>query len=326
MLKLPSMGQSKRLTRTLKTTRATKIFKPSGLEQRPIAFVPGPLTLGEKQNGPVLTKPRPYRRVGRGRDAWSFMLVGIVLLTGFLIVPFLLAVGMSFTSVRLLSPLPTRFLGTQNYERTLSDPDFIQALGNNIRFALLVVPLQTGLALLLALLVNQRRWGVKIFRVIYFMPLTMALTAAATIWKLLYVPDTGFVNGLLGWLTGGTVQPNWLHDQNVALLAILIVGLWQSAGFQMVIFLAGLQDIPAELYEASSIDGAGKWRQFRHITLPGLRNTLIFVITVTSVFAFRLFDSVYIMTKGGPLGSTSTMLLQMFTVGFNQLQIGRGSP
>lgn len=153
----------------------------------------------------------------------------------------------------------------------------------------------------------------------------MALSAAATIWKLLYVPDTGLVNGVLGWLTAGTIQPNWLRDQNVALLAILVVSLWQSVGFQMVIFLAGLQEIPVELYEASSIDGAGKWRQFRYITLPGLRNTLIFIITVTTVFAFRLFDTIYIMTKGGPLGTTSTMLLQMFTVGFNQLQIGRGS-
>lgn len=273
----------------------------------------------------VLTKVRPYRRSGRDRDAWSFMLIGVILLLVFLVAPFLLAVGMSFTSVRLLSPLPTRFLGIENYERILGDPDFLQALGNNVRFALLVVPLQTGLALFLAILVNQPLRGVKIFRAIYFMPLTMAMAAAATIWKLLYVPDTGLINGVLGWLTGGLVQPNWLRDQSVALLAILVVGIWQSAGFQMVIFLAGLQDIPAELCEASAIDGAGKWRQFRHITLPGLRNTLVFIITVTTVFAFRLFDTVYIMTKGGPLGSTSTMLLQMFTVGFNQLQIGRGS-
>jgi multiple sugar transport system permease protein len=275
----------------------------------------------------VLTKVRPYRpRPGwRERDAWSFMLVGLVLLVIFLVVPFGLAVGMSFTNVRLLSPLPTRFVGTENYERILSDPEFIQAVGNNLRFALLVVPLQTGLALLLAVLVNQPLPGVKIFRAIYFMPLTMALAAAATIWKLLYVPDTGLVNGVLGGLSGGAVQPNWLRDQGFALFAIMLVGIWQSAGFQMVIFLAGLQEIPAELYEAASIDGAGKWRQFRYITLPGLRNTLIFVVTVTTIFAFRLFDTVYIMTKGGPLGSTSTMLLQMFTSGFSQLQIGRGS-
>ncbi len=244
----------------------------------------------------VLAKVRPYRRSGRDRAAWSFMLIGVILLLVFLVAPFLLAVGMSFTSVRLLSPLPTRFLGIENYERILADPDFLQALGNNIRFALLVVPLQTGLALFLAILVNQPLRGVKIFRAIYFMPLTMAMAAAATIWKLLYVPDTGLINGVLGWMTGGLVQPNWLRDQSVALLAILLVGIWQSAGFQMVIFLAGLQDIPAELYEASAIDGAGKWRQFRHITLPGLRNTLVFIITVTTVFAFRLFDTVYIMT------------------------------
>ncbi len=272
----------------------------------------------------LLAKSRSYRNRHQ-RDAWGFLIVGAVLLLVFLVVPFLLAVGMSFTSQRLLSPLPTRFLGTENYERTLGDPDFIQALGNNVRFALLVVPLQTGLALLLAILVNQSLPGVKLFRVIYFMPLTMAMAAAATIWKLLYVPDTGFINGVLGWLTAGAVQPNWLRDQSVALLAVMIVGIWQSTGFQMVIFLAGLQDIPVDLYEASGIDGAGKWKQFRYITLPGLRNTLIFIITVTTIFAFRLFDTVYIMTKGGPLGSTDTMLLRMFTVGFNQLQIGRGS-
>jgi multiple sugar transport system permease protein len=273
----------------------------------------------------VVALRRAHRQLQREFAAWSFLLAGVLLLLFFLIVPFTMAVGMSFTSVRLVSPLPTRFVGLENYVRTFSDPAFQQSLRNNLVFTVLVVPLQSGLALLLALLVNQRLRGVKIVRTIYFAPLSMALAAAATIWKLLYVPDTGLVNGLLGWLSNGALQPNWLRDPAVALLAVMAVGIWQSTGFQMLILLAGLQDISPELYEAASIDGAGGWAQFMHITIPGLRNTLVFVITVTTIYAFRLFDTVYIMTNGGPLGSTNTMLLYMFTVGFKQLQIGRGS-
>ncbi|MBA3823639.1 MAG: sugar ABC transporter permease [Ktedonobacterales bacterium] len=256
---------------------------------------------------------------------WAFLIPGAILLGIFLVAPFALAVGMSFTSLRLISPLPLKFLGWQNYARTFVDPLFRQALQNNFLFALVVVPLQTSLALWMAILVNQKIRFVKFFRTLFFLPLTTVLTVAATVWSLLYIPDTGFVNGFLRALTFGHFQPHWLYDPHFALTAVMIVGIWQSAGFQMVIFLAGLQEIPEELYEAVAIDGAGSWTKFRYVTLPGLRNTLIFVVTVTTIFAFRLFDAVYIMTKGGPLGSTETMLLRVYEVGFDQQKIAVGA-
>lgn len=273
---------------------------------------------------------RNYRPVSGKRlrvpwEIWLFLLPGAVLLCVFLIVPFCLAIGYSFTSLRLISPLPVRFLGWDNYQTILQDALFHQAVLNNFLFAILVVPIQSCLALCMAVLVNQRLRGVRFFRTIYFAPLVTVLTVAATIWNLLYIPDSGFVNAFLGWLTLGHVHPDWLHDPHTALFAVMMVGLWQSAGFQMVIFLAGLQDIPQDFYEAAALDGAGALAQFRWITLPGLRNTIIFVVTMTTIFAFRLFDTVYIMTFGGPVGSTETMLLQIFRIGFDQQKIALGS-
>lgn len=273
----------------------------------------------------TLHQPRRPQRFTAPLVVWAFLLPGIVLLGWFLVAPFFLAIGMSFTNLRLISPLPVIFLGWQNYARTLADPLFRQALQNNIVFAALVVPLQTSLALMMAILVNQKIRFVKVFRTLFFLPLTTVLTVAATVWSLLYIPNTGFVNGFFRWLTFGHFHPSWLYDPHFALLAVMVVGIWQSAGFQMIIFLAGLQDIPDELYEAAAIDGAGNWARFRYITVPGLRNTIIFVVTVTTIFAFRLFDAVYLMTKGGPLGSTETMLLRVFEIGFDQQKIALGS-
>ena len=187
------------------------------------------------------------------------------------------------------------------------------------------MPAQTGLALWLAVLVNRRLKGTAFYRTVYFAPVVTVLAVAATVWRLLYEPDTGAVNGILSLISFGQLQSDWLRSTSMAMPAIIIMSLWQSVGFQMVILLAGLQGIDTNLYEASAIDGASRWQQFRYVTLPGLRNQLIFVATITAIFSFRLFDQVYIMTKGGPRDATQTMLLRLVDVGFGQQQIGRGS-
>jgi multiple sugar transport system permease protein len=188
-----------------------------------------------------------------------------------------------------------------------------------------VVPVQTGLALWMAILVNKAIRGVRIFRAILFLPVVTVLAVAATIWFLLYDPSSGLANGFLRLVTFGAIESDWLQSTSMALPAIMIMSIWQGAGFQMVILLAALQDIPEELYEAASIDGARRRQQFLYVTLPQLRNALIFVVTVTTILAFRLFDQVWVMTRGGPLGSTNTMLVELVNVGYERNQIAQAS-
>jgi multiple sugar transport system permease protein len=278
------------------------------------------------------TAPQPGRgaqRSGRRRAerlmGLAMTLPGLLLLLVFLAVPFAMAIGLSITNQRLGSPLPLRVVGLENYTETLGDPDFWKAFFNNLWFAAIVVPLQTGFALWLAILVNRKIKGIRVFRAIYFAPVVVVMAVAATIWLLLYSPERGLINGFLQFISFGALESEWLDSTTMALPAIILMSIWQGTGFQMVILLSGLQDIPEDLYEAAAIDGANRWEQFRFVTLPQLRNTLLFVVTVTSILAFRLFDQVWVMTRGAPLGSTRTMMLQMVETGFERQQIARGS-
>src|SRR5437879_12720002 len=266
----------------------------------------------------MISSPTKNLKTRVGQDSvvpWLFSLPAILMLSRFLFTPLLVAVIFAFTHLRLLSPIPLRFVGLQNYVRVFQDSSFYLALGNNLLFVVIVVPVQTALALALAVLVNRKVRGVKVFRTIYFAPVVTVMAVAATVWRLLYDPDAGFINGLLGAVSGGAVPPNWLRSTSTAFLAIIIMSIWQGVGFQMVILLAGLQDIPQDHYEAAIVDGASGWQQFRFVTIPQLRNQLLFVVTITTILAFRLFDQVYVMTSGGPLASTQTLMLMMVDAG-----------
>lgn len=254
-----------------------------------------------------------------------FCLPGIVLLATMLLVPFLMAFGLSFTSLRLASPLPVRFVGLDNYIAILTSESFWQALGNNLYFTAVVVPIQTGLALWLAILVNRPLKGIVTFRAIYFTPVVVVMTVTATIWLILFNPDRGLINAILRFISAGRLESNWLRSPTMAMPAIMIMSVWQGVGFQMIIILAGLQDIPKELYETSEIDGASRKQQFLYVTVPMLRNTLIFVATVTMILAFRLFDQVWVTTRGGPLGATRTMMIEMVQLGYERQMISRGA-
>lgn len=256
-----------------------------------------------------------------------FSLPSLLGLFAFVLIPFGMAFFLSFTNLRLGSPLPLEFVGLTHYKRIFTDVAFLHALKNNTVFALFVVPVQTVLALMVALCINQPLRGMVFFRTLFFMPVVFPLSLISVVWILIFAPGTeGTLNSLLSWLSFDTWQPrDFLHDPNWALPAIAIVSIWQGVGFQMVILLAAMQAIPIGLYESARVDGAGCLQQFVHITLPQLRNALIFVILVTTILAFRLFDQVQIMTQGGPNNATTTVIYESVTAAFGSQQIARGA-
>ena len=206
------------------------------------------------------------------------------------------------------------------------DVVFMKALVNTLLFALVIVPLQAGLGLVLALLINKRIRGVNIFRTIYFIPVVMSMVVVSLLWRFMYSADDGLINSMLGTVTLGAFQPvDWLGNTDTALGSIIITSVWQGVGFHMVIWLAGLQTIPYVLYEAAQIDGAGRWAQFRNVTVPGLRNTIVFVVIVITIQAFGLFIQVNEMTRGGPLDATQSVIFQAVQRGYEKSDIAMGS-
>jgi multiple sugar transport system permease protein len=264
------------------------------------------------------------------RDRWPAAVFAGPALAGLLVfvaAPFLMAVVLGFTSLRLGSPLPLEFVGFEQYRRILADPAFLQALRNNSLFALVVVPLQTALALALAVLLNRPLRGRVVFRTLFFMPVIFPLSLISVVWILVYAPGPdGMMNALLETLSLGAWEPrDFLRDPALALPAIMLTSIWQGTGFQMVVLLAALQAIPHELYEAARIDGAGRFARFLHVTLPQLRNALIFVVLVTTILAFRLFDQVQIMTRGGPGNASTTVMFEAVQAAFTRQQVARGA-
>lgn len=251
------------------------------------------------------------------------MAPAIILLVVFLLVPFILAITLSFTNERLLPrPIPTQFIGARNYERILADGDFWRALWNTARFAFFVVPIQSALALAFAVLINTQLPGRNVFRGIYFTPTVITLVVVCVIWSSLLQAPRGLVNGLVSLLSFDTLGPyDWLLHQKLALPTIMMISMWQGLGFQMIIYLAGLQGINQELYEAARVDGASRWQQFRYITMPGLRNTHIFVLVTTTILAFKLFTQVEVLTQGGPLGTTNTLVRYIYVAGFREQRV-----
>jgi multiple sugar transport system permease protein len=273
---------------------------------------------------------RPVSVPGRGAEgaaAWLMAGPALLGLLLFIAAPFLLAVGLSFTNLRLDSPLPMEFTGLEQYRRILGDAGFQRALFNNALFAAIAVPLQTALALALALLLNRPLRGVAVLRAMFFMPVVFPMSLVAVVWILIYAPGPdGMMNSVLHTVTLGAWRPrDFLHDPAWALPAVILLSVWQGVGFQMVILLAGLQAVPEELYQAAALDGAGRWRRFRHVTLPQLRNPLIFVMLVTVILAFRLFDQVQIMTQGGPQNATTTVMVEAVRAVFDRQQVARAS-
>ena len=206
------------------------------------------------------------------------------------------------------------------------DVVFLKALRNTLIFALFIVPLQGGGALLLALLINQRLRGINVFRTLYFMPVVISIVVISLLWRFIYDGNDGLLNNILNALTFGYFQPvDWLGSPDTALGSIIVMSAWQAVGFHMVIWLSGLQTISPTLYEVASIEGASKWQTFRYVTWPGLRNTAVLVLIVITMQAFALFAQIDVMTNGGPLDSTQTLVFQTVERGYGKQDISGGS-
>jgi multiple sugar transport system permease protein len=216
--------------------------------------------------------------------------------------------------------------GDSKFVLLAGDAVFMRSLVNTFFFALVVVPVQGGLGLLLALIVNQRTSGVNIFRTIYFIPVVMSMVVVSILWSFIYDVNNGLLNNILGMITFGAFEPlDWLGTPSLAMPAVIIMSVWQGVGFHMVIWLAGLQNIPITLYEAADVAGANGWQKFRYVTWPGLRNTAVFVLITITIAAFGLFTQVDVMTRGGPLDATTTVIFQMVQRGYEKQDISGGS-
>jgi multiple sugar transport system permease protein len=272
--------------------------------------------------------PATRKRARRGREGLTGALMvspAVLLLIVFFFVPVGLCFALAFTNARLISPEPARIIGFENFSRLFSDPLFWKSLRNTLYFAVVVVPLQAGFALLLALLVNAKIRGVNIFRTLYFVPVVTSIVVVSILWRFMYQPD-GLVNNLLQTLSFNVVHgTDWLNNPTAAMPAIMFMSIWQAVGFHMVIWLSGLQTIPGELYEAAELDGADKWQQFRYITWPGLKATRTFILVTITIAALSLFSQINIMTQGGPLDRTATVVFQAVRVGYGQQETAYAS-
>jgi multiple sugar transport system permease protein len=258
------------------------------------------------------------------RAAWLFLAPALVVIGVFFFVPVVAAFALSVTNYDLYAianPANAQFVGLANYAQLIRTPLFWTALRNTVYFAGVGAPLSVLVALVAALLVNAKLVRFKgFFRAAYFAPFVTTLVAVAIVWKYLYQPQYGLINAALAKLGIGPID--WLGDPHWAMPAIILLAVWRNFGYNMLIFIAGLQRIPAQLYEAAELDGAGAWRRFRHITLPLLAPTFVFVGVITAIGFFQLFSEPYVMTGGGPLKSTLSMVLYMYEEGFRWWRLG----
>jgi len=254
---------------------------------------------------------RPGQVSGRreARAAWILAIPFCLLFLTFTAWPVIQSFFMSFTDTKardLRNPFAVQFIGLDNYTRALSDPIFRRAALNTAYFVVVCMPLTILLALAAAVALDK---GIQrfrsVFRLGFYTPVITSIVAVAVVWRFLLQDPGGLINTVLAWF--GIDGPNWLGDPKWAMPAIIMMTAWRTFGTAMIIFLAGLQAVPPELHEAAAIDGAGVWRRFRHVTLPLLRPTILFVMVTTAIGYLQIFEEPFVMTKGGPLNSTMTV-------------------
>jgi len=271
---------------------------------------------------------RPKRRkttwpvaIEQRRTGILFVLVPMLLFLVFAVGPTFFAAYLSFTQFKFTKP-PT-WVGLRNFQILLDNQVFKTALRNTVMFTVGVVPTSMALSLFVALLLNQKIRGIFLFRTAYYLPVITSTVASAVVWMWMFTPDVGILNRMLGLL--GLPRYRWLLDTRTALPSVMLMSVWGSLGYRMIIWLAALQGIPTHLYEAAEIDGAGTWRKFWSITLPLLKPTTFFIFVTAVIGSFQVFGSVYVMTQGGPGYATTTMVHQIYLNAFTYLKMGYGA-
>lgn len=254
------------------------------------------------------------KRRRRGLVAWGFALPFTLVFAIFMAFPVISSFGMSLTDMRgrdLKDPLNVDFIGLGNYTALFQDEQFLQAVRVTAIFVVIGLPATLAIALVLASLMNSGLvWFRSVFRVGYYMPVVTSIVAISVVWTILLQKDFGIVNSLLGLV--GIDGPDWLHDETWALPSLIAMTVWRNVGYSMVILLAGLQGVPEDLYEAASLDGAGPIQKFRRITVPMLRPTILFCAVITGIGYLQFFEEPFVMTQGGPNGSTTSVAYSVF--------------
>lgn len=251
--------------------------------------------------------------------AYLYLMPVLVILLAFHVLPIFYSLAVSFYEWDLIGQ--PEYIGTGNYSRLMDDPMFFKSLWNTIYYAAVSVPLSIFFSLLIAMLLNNPISAIGIYRTIYFIPVITSINAVAIVWNFIYHPDFGLLNKILNVFS---IDPRaWLQDPDWAMPAIIFMSVWKGLGHNVIIFLAGLQNIPRHLYEAARIDGANRWHQFRHITWPLLSPTTYFIFTISVIGSFQVFSQVYMMTpRGGPLKSTMVVVYYLYRKAFEQFEFG----
>jgi multiple sugar transport system permease protein len=257
------------------------------------------------------------------REGYLFIFPSLLHLALFFLIPLFFSFWLSFHDWRGLNTRNIPFVGLDNYTFMLGDRRWWNAVGNTLYYTFVSVPAGMAISLGIALIMNLRIPGVYLFRAMFFIPVITSWVAVSVVWLWILDGNIGLLNYTLALI--GLDGPRWLEDPRTSMLALIIIATWKGAGFQMIIWLAGLQGIPKELYEAAVVDGASKWQQFRHVTLPMLAPTTFFLLITGVIGSFQVFTPVFVMTRGGPLGSTDVAVYRIYERAFVNFDFGYAS-
>jgi len=259
-------------------------------------------------------------KLNRTSTPYFFLFPALLILAVVSFWPVLQAIYLSFTDYDIIGA--PNFIGLKNYEQLWRDQLFWKVLFNTLIYMVVVVPALVILPLFLAILINQKIRGIQFFRAAYYVPVIVSVVVAGIAWKWIYAE-----NGLLNYFTSifTSVKIPWLTNSSTAIFAIIAVTIWKGLGYYMVIYLAGLQTIPQDLYEAAAIDGSDGWRKHLDITIPMLKPYIVLVTVISAIAAMKVFEEVYVMSRGGPANSTKTVVYYLYEKGFSSLEMGYAS-
>jgi multiple sugar transport system permease protein len=285
-----------------------------------VAVVSAPRDVSAPPTVPTRPSASQRGRAGKARRRAGMLMLAPAVLHALIWIgiPMIAALVLSFTNYDVLTP--PKFNGIENYVDALTDPVFRRGMLNTLVYAFFTVPVAMGIALLIALMLDTQLRARALFRTAVFIPQVTATIAVALVWLWIYDPRNGLLNAVLAFF--GIPAQNWLSSTTWAMPAIIVVGIWQGVGLKMLIYLAALQSLPKDVYEAASVDGASKTRQFFSITLPLLKPATFFVFVTSVISAFQAFDLIYILTDGGPANTTTMMTYEIYKSAFREFRLG----